>query len=319
MRTALIIGGTGFLGSHLARRLVNDRYNVIVLARRPRPILDVTDKVRIVRGDILNLQDLVEVINNYKPECLFHLAAMLSALSEENPIAGYKVGIEGTWNILEAARIMKIKKVVFASSLAVYGPKIPEYPHEGVHTEPRTIYGISKVFGELLGLYYYWKYGIFFVACRFPSIIGPGRQNGGASAYTSLIIQKPAQGEPYEANVPENARLPIIYIKDAVDVVVKLYMTIEKLKSRVFNLGGIHPSPTAGEIAATVKQFIPEADITFKPDPETAKIVKNWLKDVDDSRLRTELGWQPTYSSLPSLVQDFIQEVRRNPNIFYVK
>ena len=101
-------------------------------------------------------------------------------------------------------------------------------------TTPQTLYGVSKHFGEMLGLWFFKKYGIQFSALRYASIIGPGRMDGGGSAYSTLIVQKPAQGEPYEVNVPEDTAIPLVYVKDAADATVVIYEKIRELKNRIY-------------------------------------------------------------------------------------
>jgi threonine 3-dehydrogenase len=181
-----------------------------------------------------------------------------------------------------------------------------------VHQEPRTIYGISKVFSELMGLYYWRRYGVDFRALRFPAVVGAGRGAGGASSYATLIIQRAASAQPYEIDVDEDARIPILYSKDAVNALL-LVRKAEDPKSRIYNIAGI--SPTALEIVSEVKKRIPDTLIRFAPKPDIVAIVDSWPATLDDGKAREELGWELSYP-LDKLVIDFIDEVRTARQLF---
>ncbi|MEM2936234.1 MAG: NAD-dependent epimerase/dehydratase family protein [Candidatus Bathyarchaeia archaeon] len=312
--SVLITGGTGFIGSHLARRLVKEGRKVVLFDVAPnyRRIDDIKDAVKVVRGDLALWSNVLDAVRENEVTEIFHLGAVLSAASEANPTASFKANVEGTFNVLEAARLFGAKKVLFPSSYATYGPGFSNPVGEDERQEPRTAYGVSKVFGELWGLYYCHRYGIDFRALRFTSIVGPGSGVGAASAYASLIIQKAALGEAYEVNVDEGARIPIIYYKDAVNALIFLYKA-KDLKHRVYNIGGI--TPTAQEIVDTVKKHVPNAVIRFAPQPEIVAVIRSWPPNLDDRRARKELDWKPSYP-LEELVKDFIGEVQNKRFLF---
>jgi nucleoside-diphosphate-sugar epimerase len=213
---------------------------------------------------------------------------------------------------------MDLYAVIFASSIAAYGPNMPQTAKEDTYTIPYTLYGISKQLGEMLGLWFYRKYGVEFAAFRYGSVIGPGRRNGGASAYSTLIVQKPAQGEPYVVNVPKDSRIPIVYVKDVADATLVAYERIRNLKSRIYNLASLIPSSTANDIAETVRKYIPNARITFEPETKTSEIVKSWPRDLDTTRAQNELGWKPKYRFLDDLVADFVNEVSQHPSMYTI-
>jgi len=320
MSVVLITGGTGFIGSHIARELLRRGYDVVLLDVMVSGILieDVKDEVKIVKGDITIPTQLVEAVRTHNVDTIVHYAALKSSTAEVNPQLAYKINFEGLWNVFEIARAMDLSTVIFASSIAAYGPGVPQIVKEDMYTMPHTLYGISKQLGEMLGLWFYRKYGIEFVAFRYGSVIGPGRRNGGASAYSTLMIQKPVQGEPYVVNVPEDSRIPIVYVKDVVDATLTAYEKIKNLKSRIYNLVSLIPSVSAEDIAGTVKKHIPDAKITFKPDPKTTEIVRSWPRDLDITRTQNELGWKPKYSSLDVLLGDFVSEVQRHPDMYTI-
>jgi len=316
----LITGGMGFIGSHLARELLRRKYDVVILdvSGHEKLIKDVEDEVKIVRGDITVREQVTAAVKKYGVDAIFHYAASLSSAAEADPQTAYKVNFDGLWNIFEAARVIDLKTVIFASSVAAYGSDAPQTVREDTYTLPQTLYGISKQFGEMLGLWFQRKYGVDFAAFRYGSVIGPGRQNGGASAYSTLIIQKSAQMEPYTVNVPEDSRIPLVYVKDAVDATLTAYEKISNLKSRIYNLTSLIPSPKAEDLVQAVKRHIPNAKIKFRPNAKVTEIVRSWPKDFDITRAESEFGWEPKYSSLDSLIIDFVNEVRQHPDIYKV-
>jgi threonine 3-dehydrogenase len=304
----LITGGTGFIGSNLARTLVEEGRDVILLDVKPnlKRIADISGRVRVLEGDLSLWQTLISSVKEYGVEEIYHLAAYLSAASEESPLRVFNANFIGTLNVLEAARIFDLEKVIYSSSLASFGPGLPQPVANDAKQEPRTVYGISKVFSELYGLYYHHRYGLDFRALRLPSVVGPGRNGGGASAYSTLIIQRAAEGSPYKIEVGEDTRMPIIYILDAVRAFLILH-DAKAPKTRVYNIAGI--SPTAKEIVDAVRKFIPDAQLTFEPKPEIVRIVDSWPQMIDDRVAREELGWKLSYP-LRELVEDFIGKVR---------
>ena len=243
-----------------------------------------------------------------------------SAAAEANPRMAFKVAIEGTFNVYETARIYGSQMIIWTSSIAAYGTgaESREDVVEDMYTIPRTIYGISKQFGEMLGMWFYWRYGAEFAAFRLASVIGPGRADGGASAYSSLIISKSALGEEYVINVSEDTAIPIVYVEDAVDAMITAYEERDKLVSRIYNITSIPRSPTASEIVNAVKKFIPDAKLIFKPDPRITAIAKSWPRSISIERFKKETGWTPKSDNLELLVKDFIDEVRRNPEMYRV-
>lgn len=304
----MITGGLGFIGSHLARKLVEIGEMVILFDVIPKSKLidDIKDKVRVLRGDLGSWAEVLDAVKGQKVDCIYHTGALLSAAAEENPLTAYMVNANGTFHVLEAARLFSVEKVIFLSSIASYGLRISERVTDDEVQLPTTMYGVTKVFGERLGEYYHRKFGINFRGVRFPSVIGPGRGGGGASAYSSLIIQEPAAGRPYEVFVDQVAKMPLLYIEDAVQSLIALEEAVEaKLKRRVYNIEGF--SPTALELANTVQKYVPEAKIEFCPDPEMVKIVRSWPRELDGSCAQEDWGWKSKYT-LDTAVRDFVDE-----------
>jgi len=306
----LITGGLGFIGSHLARKLVQRGEEVVLfdIVSRSMLIDDIKGEVKVVRGDLGNWAEVLDAVRKHRIDCIYHTGALLSASAEENPLTAYMVNANGTFHVLEAARLFDVGKVIFLSTIATYGPGVPERVDDDVVQLPTTMYGVTKVFCERLGEYYHRKFGVNFRGLRFPSVIGPGRGGGGVSAYSSLIVQEPAAGRPYEVFVDEVAKIPLLYIKDAVQSLFALEQAKEEsLTRRVYNIEGF--SPTALELASTVKKYQPDARIEFHPDPKMVEIAHSWPGELDGSCARKDWGWKTQYT-LDEAVRDFIDEFR---------
>jgi threonine 3-dehydrogenase len=316
MMAKLITGGLGFIGVYLARALLEKGEEVVLfdIVSSSRLIKDIQEKVKIVQGDLASWAEVLEVVKQYKIDGIYHTGALLSASAEEKPITAYQVNAGGTFNILEAARLFNVERVVYLSTIATYGLGIPQTVNEDTIQMPISMYGVTKVFSERLGEYYHRKFGVDFRGLRFPSVIGPGRGPGGASAYSTLIIQEPALGRPYQCFVDEEARIPLLYIKDAVESLICLYEADNKrLKRRVYNIAGF--SPSAKEVVEELKKHIPKAVIEFKPVPEMVEVVQSWPNFVDETRAHEEWGWKTRYL-LKETVKDFIKEVQAHPKIY---
>ena len=303
----LVTGGFGFIGLPLVKALVKRGYEVLVFDRQPNPeaLGEYVTRLTIVRGDVTAFNDVLDVMKRYQIRDVFHLAALLSSACEANPLLGFRVNVEGTLNVLEAARTVGVNRFIFPSTLATYGSELPLVVNEETRQEPLTFYGATKVFCELWGLQYHRRFGLDFRSVRLPAVIGPGRTDGGASVYSSLMIEKPALGEEYTVYVDEETSIPIIYIEEIPSLLMSLYQAV-RVKSRILNVGAL--SPKAGEIAEKVKKYVPNATIKFDPNPELVAMVRKWPVP-DSSRIKEELGWKLSYD-LDSLVRDFIAEVR---------
>jgi len=264
--------------------------------------------VTVVQGDLGNWAQVLHAVKEHRVDGIYHTGALLSASAEENPLTAYMVNAGGTFHILEAARLFDVGSVMLLSTIATYGPGIPPRVGDDVVQRPTTMYGVTKVFGELLGEYYRRKFGVNFRGLRLPSVIGPGRKGGGVSAYSSLVVQEPAAGRPFEVYVDEEARIPLLYIGDALRAIFSLEKAGEaRLTRRVYNVQGF--SPTASDMARAVRKYVPDARISFRPVPEMVEIARSWPREMDDSSARKDWGWNTQYT-LDRAVEDFITEFR---------
>ena len=311
----LITGGMGFIGVYLAHALVRKKEEVVLfdLVNSSPLIKDIKDKVKIVQGNLASWAEVMEVVKQYKIDGIYHTGALLSASAEEKPITAYEVNAGGTFNVLEAARLFNVKRVIYTSTIASYGLGLDTVDEDTIQM-PISMYGVTKVFAERLGEYYQRKFGVDFRAVRLPSIIGPGRGGGGASAYSTLVISESALKRPYSVFVEKDVIMPILYIKDCVECLIRLYEADNaKLKRRVYCIAGF--SPTAQEICDEVKRVLPKADIQFKPNREMTEIVRSWPRYLKETKAYEDWGWKTNYL-LKETVEDFVKEVQTHPEIY---
>lgn len=307
--SVLITGGAGFIGASLAVKLLERGETVIIFDRVLNESLEAgKGKLVQIKGDIGNWSEVLTAVKDHRVDTIFHLAAMLSALCEANPMAAVNANGFGTYFILEAARLFGVRKLVFTSSMGVYNVTQDTVVDEDTIQRPSIMYGVTKVFGELLGLYYQRKFGIDFRGLRFPQLIGPGVKTPGFGQYNPRLIEAAITGEAFDVWVTEDTVIPLMYIKDAIRALIMIYdAPEEKLLARVYNLGQIMPAPTARELLDEVKRYYPDARIGFKPDPNAAAVIRSIPRFIRGDRAEAEWGWQIGYS-LKDTVKDFIEE-----------
>lgn len=308
----LITGGAGFLGSALAASFIERGEKVVVFGRSLQPSKDDAQKLVKVRGDISSFHEVLNVVKDHKVENIIHLAAMLTVPSEANPWASVDTNAMGAYNLLEAARLFGVKKFLISSSMGAFTADAEGVVTDDMQQRPSTIYGVCKVFAELLGLYYQKKFGLDFRGLRLPQIVGPGAKTFSLGQFTPWSIEAAIKGEPFEVWVPEDFVQPMAYIKD----VLKCYLTLydapaEKLQTRVYNMGQITPPPTAGQVVEEVKKYYPNARITFKPDPALAATLASNPRIFKNDKAEKEWGWKFSYS-LAGMVKDFIEEYKKS-------
>lgn len=311
--TRLITGGTGFLGSELANRLVEKGDKVVLFDISPNTnaVKKIKDKITIIRGDLSNWSEVFNAVKEHNIESIFHLGAMLSIPADANPWAAYRVNADGTLNILEAARLFDVEKVIFTSTIAVYaGYALPI--NESTLQKPESMYGITKLFSENLGRFYFKKFGLDFRAIRYPTVIGLGARTKHMSQYMSWMIENSLSNNPFDVWVNEDTRNPCLYYKDAALALLMIHdAPIQNIKTRVYNLAGI--SLTAKEFVDEVKKYIPSAKIAFKPDPEIVKLMGKGFGFIDDTCAKKEWGWRMRYD-MKSMLEDIKREAKSKIN-----
>jgi nucleoside-diphosphate-sugar epimerase len=307
MRRILVIGAAGQIGSELVPFLRKKYGNENVIATgRKTPLPDIIkNSGPVIYLDVLERNKLSEALSKYEIDTIFHMASILSATGEKIPQTAWDININGLINVLEAGRSYEVDKIVWPSSIAAFGPTTPrENTPNTTILQPTTIYGISKVAGELLAEYYYKKYNLDIRSMRLPGIISsetlPG---GGTTDYAVEIFYEAIKKKRYACFLREDTVLPMMYQPDCLKCMVDLLEADNsRLKRRVYNITGM--SFSAGELAVEIKKHIPEFEIEYNPDFRQ-EIADSWPKTIDDSLAREEWDWNPTYD-LSSMTKDMI-------------
>lgn len=313
MKKILIIGAVGQIGSELTLKMreLYGNQNVIASTRKTPPSDKIKESGPFEFFDVMDRKKLEEVVDKYKVEYIVNMAAILSAVGEKDPMFAWDVNMNGLINILEVAREKKIKQILMPSSIAVFGPGTPRVntPQDTV-LKPTTMYGVTKVAGELLCDYYVRKYGMDIRGLRYPGIIShetlPG---GGTTDYAVAIYYDAIQHGKYTCFVKESTKLPMMYMPDCLKATIDLFEAdFKKLKHHSdFNVAGM--SFTAGELAAEIKKHIPTFTVEYKPDFRQA-IADSWPESIDDTAAREEWGWKPAYT-LASMTVDMLTELKK--------
>jgi nucleoside-diphosphate-sugar epimerase len=313
MPTTLITGGAGFIGVRLAARLQALGEKVVLLDRRfaPEATAGLAADTEMTEGNTSDFEGLRRVVAAVKPDGIVHLAAILSGQSEGDPALAFTVNVAGLFNALEAARREGVRKVVATSSAAVIEATEPTPPNdEETPLEPLGVYGMTKLVGEAWCKFYHRRFGIDARVARPGAVVGPGRVAGGAvSSWTTALIEEPLLGHPYVCPVAEDDASTLVYHTDLVDGLLRLYLA-EHVPSRVYNLGAC--SASVAEIVRLVRERVPDAKITFQPDPIARFVVGRWRYAVQDNRRATrDLGYAPKYATAAALVAACAEEILR--------
>ena len=312
MRRILVIGSAGQLGSEIVPKLrkIYGKENVIASDIKIPSNDDKYDSAPFIQLDILDKKSVSKSIVDYSIDTIFNMASILSASGERSPLKAWDVNLNGLINVLEISKELNIERVIWPSSIAAFGPSTPRIntPNETI-LSPTTMYGVTKVTGELLANYYFNKYSLDIRSMRLPGIISSKTfPEGGTTDYAVEIFYGAIREKRYTSFVKESTILPMMYIKDCVKCMIDLLEADPtKLNHRVYNVTSM--SFSIGELAIEIKKHIPEFTISYLPDFRQ-EIADSWPKTIDDSPARKDWGWNPTYN-LSTMTLEMIEKLRK--------
>ena len=307
----LITGAGGQVGTELIAELRRRGHMVVGTDVAPRPAI-VSSDVPWHQLDVTDPSRVEYVFGDAVPDLVIHLAAILSSGGEKNPQLCYAINMTGTYNVLEACRKMEkaMPRLLFTSTIAAFGPGLPDPVPNEVSMRPTTMYGVTKVAGELLGEYYHAKYGLDFRCVRYPGLISAGTPGAGTSDYALFMYVNGIRDGRYAAFCRPDTRIPFMYLPDAIRATVELATADRaKLKRCTYNIAAM--SPRADEIAASVLRGVApqKIDLMFEPVEWRQKILDSWPRALDDRRAREEWGWKPHFE-LEAMTKDVVPKVR---------
>jgi len=313
MKNILVIGSTGQIGSELTLAL-RDSYgpgNVVAGGHKRKPSSEkLQDSGPYEIADCLAPETLAKLIEKYRIDTIYHLAALLSATSEKNPKLAWDVNIQGLINVLDLAKSYQCA-VFFPSSIGVFGDSTPKdnTPQDTIQ-RPSTMYGITKLTGELLCDYYFNKYNIDIRGVRYPGLISyetlPG---GGTTDYAVEIFYEALKSQNYSCFLKEDTYLDMMYMPDAVKAAMQLMEADSNslLHRNGYNVSAMSFSPR--EISEEIRKWIPEFKISYDIDPIRQSIADSWPNSMDDTVAREEWDWQPDYD-LPKMAKDMLEKLK---------
>jgi len=319
----LVTGGLGVNGVWVVRQLLEMGHKPIIyengldISLAPDFVTKV-NKQDIVIGDILDLSSIIRTLKEHKIERIIHLAAVMPGTARVSPIIGLQVNCLGTVNILEAARIVEVRRVVFTSSKGVFAPVNGEYGYptykpvdESYPTYPQgpiSVYGASKIASELVGIVYSEDFGMEFIALRFATIYGIGKSaRHGTIAIHTKMIENAMVGKPTMVPYGGDEKDDMLYVKDCANAIV-LACLAENVKHHIFNIG-TGKSYTLHDLANSIKKVFPQAVFDIGPGLNYMNMPGTYCV-MDFSKAREELGFSPEFD-LDEGVRDYIESLRR--------
>ena len=311
MKKILIIGSGGQIGTELVKKLRGIYGNENVVASDLRQLTgEIAETGPFERIDSTNMMQIIEVVKKYNIDTIYNLAAILSATAELNPMLGWNVGIGSLVNCLEVARVFGCA-VFTPSSIGAFGPNTPKdmTPQDTIQ-RPNTIYGVTKVTGELLSDYYFTRFGVDTRSVRFPGLISnltlPG---GGTTDYAVEIYYSAVKGEKFICPLEKGTFMDMMYMPDALDAMVDIMEAdpSKLIHRNSFNVTAMSFDPEI--LYNTIKKYIPTFEMEYKPEPIKQAIANSWPNSLDDSCARNEWGWNPRYD-LDKMSVDMIETLR---------
>lgn len=305
----LVTGANGQLGSELTEALRSVYGTEAVIASDIRHTESKAGPFEEL--NVLNKGKLTDIIRKHRITQVFHLAAMLSATAEKQPEKAWELNINSLLYVLDAAKEKLIKKVYWPSSIAAFGPNTPKtYTPQYTITDPNTVYGISKLSGELWCRYYFEKYGTDVRSLRYPGLISyKAAPGGGTTDYAVDIFIQALRMGSYECFLQEDTTLPMMYMADAVRATLEL-TEAEASRIRIrtsYNVAAVSFSPS--EVAAEIQKHIPDFRISYKPDFRQ-QIAESWPQTIDDVQAREDWGWKHRFD-LSNIAKDMLENLKK--------
>lgn len=314
MSTILVTGARGQIGSDLVRRLRKKHGVDSVVATDLYPIRD--DENDSGQYELLDVRDrdrMAELVEQYGVRTIYHLASLLSARGEQAPDQAWEVNVGGLRNVLDIARENDLQ-VFWPSSIAVFGPSTPDNAPQQTILEPATMYGVTKVSGELLCKYYASRFGVDVRSLRYPGIISYGtKPGGGTTDYAVEIFHEALERGEYTCFLEASQRLPMMYMPDAVRATIELMEAPEDNISIRTSYNVTAFSFSAEELSDAIAQRIEGFKTTYEPDFRQ-QIAASWPSSVDDSAARSDWSWIPEYS-LDEMVDDMLSNLREENTV----
>lgn len=307
MPNILITGASGQIGSELTMALINRYGKSAILATDIRPNSNCPCAFELL--NVMDRERMDALVKSYKIDHIYHLAAILSAKGEANPVGTWELNMNSWLNVLEIAKDHQLERVFFPSSIAVFGQssELDPAPQHGPLT-PSTVYGMSKVAGEIWSKYYAEKYGVDVRSLRFPGLIGHGNAPGGGTTdYAVDIFHAAIKHKKYTCFLSADTRLPMLFMEDAIQGILQLMEApIGKLQTALsYNMGGINFTPA--ELAVEIQKHIPDFVIDYAPDFRQG-IADTWPKRLADQDAQKDWNWSPKYG-LQELVNVMIENI----------
>ncbi len=310
MKRILVSGALGQIGSELVpalrRRYGADR--VVASDVRVPPGGEIEDGP-FEYADCTRLRQLQEVVRRYDVGTIYHLAALLSAVAEEKPQVAWDVNMGGLYRVLELARQSRCA-VFFPSSIGAFGPGTPprDTPQDTVQ-RPITMYGVTKVAGELLCDYYQQRFAVDTRGLRFPGLISHVAQPGGGTTdYAVEIFYEAIRNRRYSCFLGPDTRLDMMYMPDALRAIIELMEADpgRLVHRNAFNVTAMNFTPA--ELAEAIRRHLPDFEISYRVDPVRQAIADSWPESLDDGAAREEWGWAPSYD-LEAMTHDMIDKL----------
>jgi nucleoside-diphosphate-sugar epimerase len=313
MKNILVIGSAGQIGSELVVEL-RKRYGegtVVAGIRKTGAPSEVVEGGPVETIDVMNGGQVYEVVRNHRIDTIYNLAALLSVAAEDRPLDAWHVGIDGLLNVLEVARQCRCS-VFTPSSIGAFGPSTPRdnTPQDTIQ-RPRTIYGISKLAGELLSDYYFERYGVDTRSVRYPGIISNGTPPGGGTTdYAVEIFYAALEGKKFECPLKPGTYLDMMYMPDCLQAAIQLMEAdpARLIHRNSFNVTAMSFTPEI--LGAEIKKHVPGFEMVYRVDPVKQKIADSWPNKMDDSCAREEWGWSPRYD-LAMMTRDMVAVLGR--------